>query len=117
MDIRHQQRVKIVQELYSHSFNIPQQQIGFDKKTKAIIKNQTRLNQYIQKFASKFPIEKIAKVDLAILHLSIYELIIEKKEPAKVIIDEAVELAKELGSEKSYAFVNAILGKIYEQIS
>jgi N utilization substance protein B len=54
---------------------------------------------------------------LAILQLAIYELLIEKKEPPKVIIDEAVELAKEFGSEKSYAFVNAILGKVYLSIS
>jgi N utilization substance protein B len=50
---------------------------------------------------------------MAILQLAIYELLIEKKEPPKVIIDEAVELAKEFGSEKSYAFVNAVLGKVY----
>jgi transcription termination factor NusB len=38
----------------------------------------------------------------------------EKKQPVKVIIDEAVELAKELGSDKAFGFVNAVLGKIYD---
>ena len=56
-----------------------------------------------------------AKVDLAIMQLAVYELIFEKKEPAKVIINEAVELAKEMGSDKAFGFVNAVLGKIYGQ--
>jgi len=47
--------------------------------------------------------------------LAVYELMIEKKEPPKVIIDEAIELAKELGSDKTFGFVNAVLGKIYGQ--
>ncbi|MDO8741794.1 MAG: transcription antitermination protein NusB, partial [Candidatus Roizmanbacteria bacterium] len=67
----------------------------------------------IKKYAPKYPLDKIAKVDLAILQLAVYELMFEKKQPAKVIIDEAVELAKELGSDKAYAFVNAVMGKVY----
>ncbi len=53
---------------------------------------------------------------MAILYLSIFELSLEKKEPPKVVIDEAVELAIEFGSERSYAFVNAVLGKVYNEI-
>jgi len=115
MDPRHQHRLKIVQELYSHSF-IPDQTIdNYDKITKKVIKKAKTVNAEIEKFAAKFPIKRIAKVDLAILQLSIYELIIKKKEPPKVIINEAVELAKELGGERSFAFINAVLGKIYHQ--
>jgi len=115
MDPRHQKRVKIIQQLYAYFF-YPHQKDHFDKKTLAIINHQEKINQYINKFSLKFKVEKIAKVDLAILQLAIYELLIEKKEPPKVIIDEAVELAKEFGSEKAYAFVNAILGKVYLSI-
>lgn len=116
MDIRHQNRIKIVQELYSYTFKIPQP-FNFMTKTKRVIRNTDQINQYITQFACKFAIEKIARVDLAILQLAIYELTIEKREPPKVIINEAVELARELGSEKSYAFINAVLGKVYESIS
>lgn len=115
MDVRHQKRTTIIQELYAHSFLPDKPTEDYTSQTREIIKNAKVLNGYIQKYASKFPIAKIAKVDLAILQLSVYELIIEKKEPPKVIINEAVELAKELGSEKSYAFINAILGKIYSE--
>lgn len=117
MDNRHQRRIKIVQQLYAYSF-IPDQPVDkFYLKTKKIIENNEQINSQIEKFAPKFPLKKIAKVDLAILQLAIYELTIEKKEPPKAIINEAVELAKELGSERSYAFINAVLGKVYESIS
>lgn len=116
MDVRHQKRTTIIQELYAHSFNPHGKIDTFDSKTQDIIKQQPSLNEKIEKFASKFPIDKIAKVDVAILQLSIYDLIIERKEPPKVIINEAVELAKELGSDRSFAFINAVLGKIYTNL-
>lgn len=111
MDPRHLQRLKIVQELYGQDFT---KQPSLSPKTKLILNSLNSLNSQIIKHAPKFPLEKIAKIDLAILRLAIFELIIEKKEPVKVIINEAVELAKELGSEKSYSFINAVLGKIYD---
>ncbi len=111
VDPRHKKRLKIVQELYALEFA---KQPNLSSKTISIIKSEKELNTLVKKYAPKFPIEKIAKIDLAILKLAIYELKVEKKEPDKVIINEAVELAKELGSEKSYAFINAVLGKIYD---
>ena len=49
---------------------------------------------------------------MAILRLAVYELLIEKKEPPKVIVDEAIELAKEYGGDSSPAFINGALGKV-----
>ena len=116
MDLRHQKRMMILKQLYSYFF-YPAQKDNFDQKTILIIKNKEKIDQYINKFSLRFKVNKIAKIDLSILYLSIFELVIEKKEPPKVIIDEAIELAKEFGSERSYAFINAILGKIYGQIN
>ncbi|WP_250277443.1 transcription antitermination factor NusB [[Clostridium] colinum] len=56
-------------------------------------------------------ISRIDKVDLAILRLAIYEILFDDV-PAKVAINEAIELSKEYSSEKSYRFVNAVLAKI-----
>lgn len=116
MDQRHKKRIKIIQNLYAYSFkslennnNLP---FPNDKTTKEIIKNTEKIDQLINLYAKKFSTEKIAKTDLAILRWAIYELQ-RKKIPPKVIIDEAVELAKELAGEKSYAFINAILGKVF----
>ena len=113
MDPRHSFRIKIIQQLFALSYLKSKDQL-VDNKTKLVIKNIDKINILIKKYAPKYPLDRIAKVDLAILQLAIYELIFEKKQPAKVIIDEAVELAKELGSDKAYSFVNAVLGKIYE---
>ena len=55
---------------------------------------------------------RINKIDLAVLRLAAYELLIEQKEPQNVIIDEAVELAKEFGNNTSPSFVNGVLGHI-----
>lgn len=113
MDPRHKKRMKIVQQLFSEEFS-PQSTLL--TKTKEILKNKDKFIDIIKKYAQKYSVEKISKIDLAILQLSLYELLIEKKNPSKVIINEAVELAKEFGGEKSYAFINAILGKVVSEI-
>lgn len=114
MDPRHQERIKIIQNLFAYGFTDLKDNLPYpdDKKTRIIIKSIDKINRQIKKHAKKFPIDKIAKIDLAILWLAIYELSISPEEPEKAVINEAIELAKEMGGEKSYAFVNAVLGKI-----
>jgi len=113
MDPRHELRVKIIQQLFALSFE-KGKVLKQDKKTVEILKNLLKINNYIKEFAPKYPINRISKVDLAILQLAVYELLFEKQTPPKVVIDEAVELSKELGSEKTFGFVNAVLGKVYQ---
>jgi len=69
------------------------------------------LDAEIALHAPERPLSEINKVDLAIMRLIIFESRL-KKTPKKVLIDEAVELAKEFGSETSAKFVNGVLGKI-----
>lgn len=111
MDPRHSKRIKIVQELYSRSFS-EKNKLG--QATKNIIEQSNKIEKLIASAAPKYEIGRIAKVDLAILKLAVYELAIEKEKPYKVIINEAIELAKELAGETSPAFINAVLGKIYD---
>jgi transcription antitermination protein NusB len=108
LDPRHQKRQKIVEDLFKYDFH--KQQIG--SSAKEILDNQNTLDEKIQGAAPEFPIDKINRVDLAILRLAVYELLIAKKEPPKVIVDEAIELAKEYGGENSPAFINGALGKV-----
>lgn len=115
MDPRHKRRVGLVQQLYSHSFDptfVFLNQKDDTQTLNDIVSHIPELDTFITEHAPKYPIDQIAKTDLAILRLSIYELMFEKKEPSKVVINEAVELAKEMGSDRSYAFVNAVLGAI-----
>lgn len=107
-DPRHVRRQKLVQELFAIDFHTQQG----EKQTQEIYVHKNEIDEKIKNAATEFPIEKINKIDLAILRLAIYELTIEKKEPEKVIIDEAIELAKEFGNDTSPSFVNGVLGKI-----
>ena len=73
------------------------------------------LDSIILKCAPQWPVDKLNRIDLAILRLAIYEITVDKKEPVKVIIDEAVELAKEFGSESSPSFINGVLGAVVNE--
>ena len=114
-DPRHKRRQQAIQELFSLQFH----KQPASENTKEIIKYKEKIDQEIQKAAPNFPVEKINRVDLAILRLATYEMLVQAKEPPNVIIDEAVELAKEYGQDTSPAFINGVLGKIvtYAKIS
>ncbi len=116
MDTRHQKRTEIVQDLFAYTF-LPKDNAlpNGNETTSDVIRNLARIDGVISEHASKFPIDKIAKIDLAILRLAIYELTVKPLEPQKVVVNEAVELAKELGGEKSYSFINGVLGKLMKQ--
>lgn len=77
-----------------------------------IISHLGEIDQSISIYAPKWPIAKINQVDLSILRCAIWELMFQKNTPPKVIIDEAVELAKEFGTDSSPSFVNGCLGGI-----
>ena len=109
-DPRHKIREKIIKELFAWGY---QKGLTFENKTVSeIIKKIKRIDNIISKSAPQWPIKQINRIDLAILRLAVWELIIASKEPPKVIIDEAVELAKDYGGEKSPAFVNGVLGTV-----
>jgi len=73
-----------------------------------------QLNSIIEECAPEWPLDKIAKIDLVILRIAIFELL-HTKTPKKVAIDEAVEMAKEFGNDTSHKFVNGVLGTVVEK--
>lgn len=80
-----------------------------------IEENKEKILAYIEKnLKSDWKIDRISKIDLAILKLAIYE-IKYKKLPYKVVINEAVELAKKYGEDNSKKFVNGILASIVKE--
>ncbi len=108
-DPRHQKREEAIQTLFAWGFK--QQEIT-NKLAQDVVGKINEIDELICRSAPQWPLEQINRVDLAILRLAIYELVFVKKEPLKVVIDEAVELAKEFGSESSPSFVNGVLGNI-----
>lgn len=111
-DPRHQQRIKIVQFLFGWQFTDTNQ--SPNAKASKVIKKVKKIDLIISKHAPSWPIDQIATMDLAILRLAIFELLFEKKEPEKVVIDEAIEIAKEYGNESSSSFINGVLGSVLQ---
>ncbi|MBU0619748.1 MAG: transcription antitermination factor NusB [Patescibacteria group bacterium] len=91
---------------------------GFAKKiVNGVINNLEKINQYIIKYATEWPLDQITVIDRNILRIGIYELVITKDVPSKVAINEAIEIAKIFGGISSGRFVNGVLGAIYKRIT
>jgi N utilization substance protein B len=73
------------------------------------------LDAKLQPIAPEWPIDQIARMDRVVLRMGLYELLYEPDVPPKVVINEAVELAKAFGSENSSKFVNGVLGTVLRQ--
>jgi len=111
-DPRHIKRQKTVKCLFAESFT---HQGELTPQAKKVMAHSKKLDKQIEKAAPTWPIEKLNRIDLSILRLAIYELD-QGKIPPKVVIDEAVELAKEFGSENSPSFINGVLGTVYKEV-
>jgi transcription antitermination protein NusB len=83
-----------------------------------VIDKKAELNQIIEKAAPDWPLEKISTIDRNILRMGLFELLFADRGevPAKVAINEAIELAKTFGGETSGKFVNGVLGAVYKEL-
>lgn len=82
-----------------------------------VLENKQELDSRITEVTDNWKLERIAAVDRAILRLGLYELLEMSEVPPKVVINESVELAKKFSTEKSGAFVNGVLDRIYQTMS
>lgn len=137
---RHLGRIIALQTLYEYDFRVICEDAGVKlsevlsrnleryKKTlddksfvrelvKGVSKNSAKLDELIQPIAPEWPIDQIARIDRTILRMAIYELTETPLDvPPKVVINEAVELAKAFGSDNSSKFVNGVLGTAYRTL-
>lgn len=77
-----------------------------------ISEHSEEIDGLISKYAKNWTIDRIAKVDLGVLRVAIYEILYKKDIPFKVSINEAVEMCKKYGGENSKGFVNGILASV-----
>ena len=80
-----------------------------------VLAHEAEIDARIQAAAPEWPISQMSRIDKNILRLAIYEILYNKAVPARAAINEAVELAKEYGSDTSSRFVNGVLGAIMNQ--
>lgn len=136
MSNRHLSRTIAMQSLYQWDFlGMPDEKmaeiIGFNQEEFApkfddegfalelvngVRQNRAKIDDIITQFSPNWPLETIAIIDRNILRLGVYELKFAAAIPAKVAINEAIELAKGFGGQASGKFVNGVLGAIYKDI-
>ncbi len=136
---RHLGRIIALQTLYEYDFRIDCEDSEVDLKdilsrnlvryektlddkpfvealVDGVIGSASKLDATIQPIAPEWPIDQIARVDRTILRMAVYELTESADVPPKVVINEAVELAKAFGSDNSSKFVNGVLGTAYRTL-
>jgi len=137
MATRHLARSIVLQSLYEWDFydrksnlteiverNLAEFGPGMDEPefvwriVKGVVENFENLNNIIEKAAPEWPIRQISLVDRNVLRIGLYELLFADREevPAKVAINEAIELAKNYGGPNSGKFINGVLGTVYKQL-
>ncbi|QQS19796.1 transcription antitermination factor NusB [Candidatus Saccharibacteria bacterium] len=81
-----------------------------EELVKGVAKYQDQLDNELRPLAPEWPLEQIARMDRVVLRMGLYELHYEPDVPPKVVINEAVELAKAFGGDNSSKFINGVLG-------
>ena len=135
---RHLGRIIALQTLYEAEFRLEANDVDFDldavlarnitryedmvddvafiKKLVAGVQKQSPdLDAKIQPVAPEWPIDQIARMDRLVLRIGLYELENDDDVPPKVVINEAVELAKAFGGDNSSKFINGVLGTLLRQ--
>ena len=129
MKIRHRARVSALQALFEIDCasrnpivvierrlqDIPLPEAGADfarDLVQGVSEHQEELDALVGRYAPEWPVDQIAIIDRNILRMAIYEILMRDDTPVKVAINEAVELAKEFGSDSSGRFVNGVLGSL-----
>jgi len=80
------------------------------------IEHIAEIDQVIKDNVTNWDFDRLNKVDLAILRMSAYSLLYQKDMHPSIVIDEAIDISKEFGSDESYKFVNAVLDSIRKQL-
>jgi N utilization substance protein B len=142
MASRRKGRILAFQALYSwdvlysqnHSASIPEDLLDFswagqdgitDEEIAAFprllvtgtVENIEAVDSMIQKHLEHWELGRLKRVDLALLRMSVYTLMFQTDMPPSVVIDEAIEISREFGTDDSYRFVNGILDSIRKTLS
>jgi N utilization substance protein B len=81
------------------------------------VENIAGVDSMIQKHLENWELSRLNKVDLAVLRMSVYTLMFQSETPPSVVIDEAVEICREFGSDDSYRFVNGVLDSVRKNLN
>jgi len=105
---------KILENCYIENENDEEEKVYIEEVLNGINSNLEKIDNIILSNLKNWTIDRIFKIDLAILRLAIYEILFIDNIPVKVSANEAVELAKTYGNNDSKSFVNGLLAKVIE---
>lgn len=105
-DPRHLNRIKAFKQIFAKSF-LPQ--LIDNELAQNALSHQDEIDEIVKKCAPEWPLSQINRVDLSVLRLALFELLYKPDVPTKVVLDEAVEIAKRYGGASSSSFVNGAL--------
>ena len=107
----------ILQGFFDLSFREEEEE-DLQGRIRSVMENKGDIDTLIQKASSSWSLEKFSLVDKNILRVAVYEMVFEGNEvvPSRVVINEAVEMGKKFGGQKSYSFINGVLGAIYREL-
>jgi N utilization substance protein B len=81
------------------------------------VENISAVDSMIEKHLKNWELSRLNRVDLAILRMSAYALMYQKDTPASVVINEAIGISKEFGTDESFRFINGVLDSIHRSLS
>lgn len=82
---------------------------------KGVSENEAQINETISKYLVKWKLERLPKMNLAILKMATYEILFDEDIPNKVTINEAIELAKRYGDDNAPSFINGVLNNLIKK--
>ncbi|WP_346896045.1 transcription antitermination factor NusB [Clostridium sp. UBA7503] len=82
---------------------------------KGVSENEAQINETISKYLVKWKLERLPRMNLAILKMATYEILFDKDIPNKVTINEAIELAKRYGDDNAPSFINGVLNNLIKK--
>ena len=103
---------KILENCYIENENDEEEKKYIENVLNGVKVNLEKIDNVILNNLKNWTIDRIFKIDLAILRLAIYEILFIDNIPVKVSANEAVELAKKFGGDDTPAFVNGVLAKV-----
>ena len=96
---------------------LPEPVLEFARRiTEGVTGRRPELDEMIQRYAPAWPVSQLAGVDRNALRIALYELLHSPDTPRRTAVNEAVDLAKEFGSESSGRFVNGVLGSVMAEL-
>lgn len=126
--LRREAREEILKQLYGSEF-VEARRVSYGEKEVGdqgdfieeiyggTLENRESIDELISEFTVGWKVERLAFLDRNILRMAIYEMLYYEETPAEVVMNEAIELAKEYGTENAPKFVNGILDRIWSEKS